>query len=177
MKTSISILLLLISGIILWWLFSPIFIDNERQDELPAEIERQLNKPTEQQHNAGVSGTAPTPAQNTSSTDEAPTTFIDGPYQIIGTSNHPASGHLEVIYSPEETLLRYKNYDGTNDPDLKIYLAKDLEAREYLSLGDARGNEGTLIYGVPLDVDLDDYRYVLTWDEASGELFDYAEIR
>ena len=37
--------------------------------------------------------------------------------------------------------------------------------------------KGDIIYGLPMDVDLDDYKYVLTWCEAFGVLFDYAEIK
>lgn len=176
-KTIVGSIILVGVGAFLWWLISPMFIDEVREDSLPPEVEQALAPTSSRTADEDTASNTTSSPTETSSTNDAPSTFIDGPFPIFGTPSHPASGEVEVIYSPEETLVRYKNYDGTNGPDLKVYLATDLEATEFLSLGDARGNKGTLIYGVPLDVDLDDYRYILTWCEAFNELFDYAEIQ
>lgn len=173
-------------GAVSYWLLSPLFIDTEVQDELDPtlaarlEAQRQVDQnratqtnaePIETDNEPVVTETEPEP-----SIAETYGIQTHGPFEIIGTTGHPASGEIEIIESPEEKLVHYKNYDGTNGPDLKVYLAKDLEAEEFFDLGDARGNQGNLIYGVPLDVDLSEYKYVLTWCEAFGVLFDYAEI-
>ena len=194
MKKFLLYIILLALGAFLWWAFSPLLFDTKIQDELDPTLQARLeaqrrvdearetalprNPNASDENNINepeLESTADSSADSSTPID-LPEVFIDGPFSITGTAGHPASGNLEIIYSPEETLIRYQDYDGTNGPDLKIYLAKDLEASEYLSLGDARGNQGTIIYGVPMDVDLDDYKYVLTWCEAFGVLFDYAEI-
>ena len=193
MKKLVIIVILVGVGAFLWWAFSPLLYDVEVQDELDpalvARLEAQRQADERAQRQAAEQPTATTsgtPAEATEAEDESETStpvpeiepeiFIDGPFPIIDTPGHPATGGVEVIHSPEETLIRYLNYDGTNGPDLEIYLAKDLEANEFVSLGRAKGNQGTLIYGVPFDIDIDEYRYVLTWCEAFGVLFDYAEI-
>lgn len=194
MKYLFIIILVIIVGAIGWWLISPAFINTEVQDELDPELAalieaqqaargaaqadtdaRRKNPPTTSgtpeliETNGGAAVSAPAETAE-------PAVFIDGPFPIIDTPGHPASGEIEIIRSPEETLVRYANYDGTNGPDLKVYLATDLEATNFINLGEAKGNQGNIIYGVPLDVDLDEYRYVMTWCEAFGVLFDYAEI-
>jgi len=73
--------------------------------------------------------------------------------------------------------VRYENYKGTNGPDLYVYLAKDLDATEFISLGRAKGNQGNINYTVPDDIDITEYQYVMTWCKAFGVLFDYAPIQ
>ena len=111
----------------------------------------------------------PTPAPE-------PTSSVSGPFSIVDTPGHPATGNVRVIQTPEQSIVRYENYDGTNGPDLKVWLTNDLEATDFVSLGRAKGNQGNINYTVPANVDVDDYRYVITWCEAFGVLFDYAEI-
>lgn len=132
-----------------WWLLAPLFIEVTVDDPLdPALLQA----------------------------EETPETIIRGPFSIIDTPGHPATGDVRVIESPTETLIRFEDYDGTNGPDLFVYLAKDLEANEFVSLGRARGIMGNLNYPVPEDINLADYPYVLTWCRAFGVLFDYAKI-
>lgn len=187
MKQSIIILVSLVVGAFSYWLIASYFIDTEVQDELdPAlqarlEAQRQVDAARQDQATSGAeqADTSAAESQETTEidqTDTRPGVRSDGPFAISGTDGHPASGVVEVIESPEEKLVYYQNYDGTNCPDLKVYLSKDLEASDYVDLGRAKGNQGNLIYGVPLDVDLSEYTYVLTWCEAFGVLFDYAKI-
>jgi hypothetical protein len=129
-----------------WWTISPLFISNEVDDAVPAE------KMTD-----GV-------------------LVRDESFAIVDTPAHPASGEVRILETADETLVRFENYDGTNGPDLFVYLAKDRQAKEFVSLGKAKGNKGNINYEVPDDVDISEYRYVMTWCRAFGVLFDYAEI-
>ena len=112
--------------------------------------------------------------------DEMPeineSTDVSESFPIIDTRTHPASGSIKVIESENQSIVRYENYDGTNGPDLFVYLAKDLDAKEFVSLGRAKGSKGNINYQVPEDIDISEYRYVMTWCKAFGVLFDYSEI-
>jgi hypothetical protein len=149
-------LLILIAGI-LWWTISPLFINTAVDDALDPEIEALLE-------------------DNATNTD-AETTLVSGPFPIVDTPTHPATGVIRVIERPEQRLVRFENYDGTNGPDLRVYLATDLEATEFIDLGRAKGNQGNINYEIPSDVNIADYQYVMTWCRAFGVLFDYAEIQ
>ena len=165
----LSFLLLATIGTFLWWAFSPLLFDTEVQDELNPALKAKLE--TERR------------TQNENTNDDKvieksnASVISQGPFPITGTPGHTAHGNVEIIKSPEETLLHYINYEGTNGPDLYVYLAKDLEANDYINLGAQRGNKGNIIYNIPSDVDLSKYKYVITWCKAFGVLFDYAEIR
>lgn len=98
--------------------------------------------------------------------------------KIVGTQGHPASGQVRVV---EDTVsgtayIRYENFKTINGPDIYIYLAKDLEAKEYVSLGKVRATEGSINYAVPKGVQARDYRYVMVWCKTFGVLFNYADI-
>lgn len=189
MKQTLIIIAALLLGGFTYWALSPLFIDKEVQDTLDPilearlEAQRKVDAARSQQTPTDKTTTTETASEETQRTPEPLVTVEEsfgikthGPFPIVDTPGHPATGVVEIIESPEEKLVYYKDYDGTNGPDLKVYLSKDLEASEIFDLGDARGNQGNLIYGVPLNVDFSEYNYVLTWCEAFGVLFDYAEI-
>ncbi|MEX2340871.1 MAG: DM13 domain-containing protein [Candidatus Paceibacterota bacterium] len=180
MKFKILLVLLLLlamtAGAFLWWAFSPLLFNEEVQDELDPELRARLEA-QRQVDNRRVSNDEDVETSDPVTEVDDSGVMTRGPFEVTGTPNHPAKGQVEIIRSPEETLLHYMNYEGTNGPDLFVYLAKDLEANEYIDLGEQKGNRGNIIYGVPLDVDLSEYKYILTWCKALGVLFDYAEIK
>lgn len=172
-------IILLIGAIIIvafaYWTISPLFITNVVQDELPVSFqsEEELVEIGATMPDVVIDKIMPTQVQEVPS--ENPLS-IQAVFPITGTRGHSASGDIRVVNTEAETIVRYENYEGTNGPDLFVYLAKDLDATEFINLGRARGNQGNINYSVPEDVDLSEYTYVLTWCQAFGVLFDYAEI-
>lgn len=169
----------------LYWTISPLFITKEVNDELDPEIlrmieseelETQEENPDFPVEEVPSTDSAVNEIVETSTPTEAPRTTTEGPFPIVDTRTHPASGDVRLIRTPEETIVRYENYEGTNGPDLYVYLAKDLDAEEFVDLGRAKGNKGNINYSVPDDIDIDEYQYVMTWCRAFGVLFDYALI-
>ncbi|HEY4502704.1 MAG TPA: DM13 domain-containing protein [Candidatus Paceibacterota bacterium] len=100
-----------------------------------------------------------------------------GPFPIHATTGHPAEGYVRIIKSIEETILRFESYKTINGPDLHIYLAKDLDAKEYIDLGPIRGTEGNINYAIPGNITVSEYAYVLVWCEPFSVLFNYAELK
>lgn len=95
---------------------------------------------------------------------------------IQSTPGHPASGIVKVIRTENSKILRYENFKTINGPDLYVYLSKDLEAKDFVNLGKLKATEGNINYEVPLNTNLEDYRYVMIWCKAFGVLFNYALI-
>ncbi len=98
------------------------------------------------------------------------------PVQVIGTAGHPASGTVRFVEAEGRRYIRYENYKTINGPDIYVYLAKDLDAKEFINLGRVRATEGNVNYEIPVGVDTSDYPYVLTWCEAFGVLFNSARL-
>ena len=89
---------------------------------------------------------------------------------------HKTSGKVTIFESGRKIYLRFEDFKATNGPDLKVYLSRDLEAKDYISLGDLKGNIGNQNYEIPEEVDINSYNKVLIWCRAFGVLFGSAEI-
>lgn len=148
-----------------WYALSPLFRNKVVNDVLP---ESALVVSTSEETRPIAVG-EPDPNQAAAST-------ISAPVPIVDTPAHPASGVVRIVRSADETILRYENYKTINGPDVRVYLAKDLEAKEYVDLGPLKGTEGNINYAVPKDVDISQYRYALTWCEDFSVLFNSADL-
>ena len=203
MKKILILIAVVALGAFAWWTISPLFIDKVVEDELDPEIAalietntlavpatesvnsppiEAVDLPTENNNDESTKISLPTESVSVPATSSpslaSGSPVIRGPFTIVDTPGHPATGNIRIIETAEQTLVRYENYDGTNGPDLKVYLTNDLEdVSDFVSLGAARGNQGNINYEVPDGVDIDDFQYVVTWCEAFGVLFDYAEIK
>ncbi len=96
---------------------------------------------------------------------------------IIDTKGHPAEGQVRIVSGGGKQYVRYENFKTINGPDLYVYLAKDVNAKDFISLGKLKGTEGNINYEVPSGVNVSDYKYVLVWCKAFSELFNYAELQ
>ncbi len=136
---------------IAWYLASPLFIDKIVNEEMPQEIE---------QDQEGTSET---------------TTLYSGAFSGAD-SFHQVEGQAHVITANGREYLRFEDFQSTNGPDLKVYLSKDLDAKEYISLGDLKGNIGNQNYELQEEIDFEEYKYALIWCERFRVLFGKAEL-
>lgn len=97
-------------------------------------------------------------------------------YPVVGTSGHSASGDVRIVDTKNGKVIRYENFKTINGPDLYVYIAKDLDAKEYVNLGRLRATEGSVNYEIPQGVNLAEYKYVMTWCKRFGVLFNYADL-
>lgn len=95
---------------------------------------------------------------------------------VMGTTGHPASGTVRIVESDGKKYIRFENFKTINGPDIYVYLAKDLNAKNYISLGKVKGTEGNINYIIPEGVKTEEYQYVMTWCKQFGVLFNYADI-
>jgi hypothetical protein len=96
--------------------------------------------------------------------------------QVIGTVGHPASGSVRIIETEDKNYIRYENFKTINGPDLYVYIAKDLDAKEFIDLGEIKATEGNVNYEIPEYINIGEYQYVMTWCKQFGVLFNYADI-
>ncbi len=142
-----------------YYAISPLFTNVKIDEALPAERAAQ-ESPQSVLEAAGGEASVPEPAS----------------FPVVGTPAHPASGLVRIVEADGKRYARYENYKTINGPDLYVYLAKDTDANEFVSLGRVRATEGNINYEIPIGVDVSDYRYVLTWCKAFGVLFNYVDL-
>ncbi len=91
-------------------------------------------------------------------------------------SAHEVAGKAILVETNDDKILRFENFETINGPDLHIYLSSDLEAKDYVDLGEIKATKGNVNYEIPSDVDLEKYDKVLVWCEPFKVLFSYAEL-
>ena len=135
--------------VIAYWLISPAFRVVQRDDPMPTPV-----------GNGSVGAGGLTLSQSN---------FI--------ASAHDVSGEAKIIGLPNgKKVLRFENFETTNGPDLFIYLAADLEANDFVNLGEIKGTKGNINYEIPEGTDIAKYNKVLIWCRAFRVLFSYAEL-
>ena len=125
----------------LWWTVSPLFIDKVVEDELDPEIAALLNEEnaSEQIEDTdepisqadlimpaleakGIDIEAPIlrdseneggvpDVEQADAMPEETSSSVRGPFPIVDTPGHGATGNIRVIETAEQSLVRYENYD------------------------------------------------------------------
>lgn len=91
-------------------------------------------------------------------------------------SAHEVAGKAILVGTNDDKILRFENFETINGPDLHIYLSSDLEAKDYVDLGEIKATKGNINYEIPSNTDLEKYNKVLVWCEPFKVLFSYAEL-
>ncbi len=99
-----------------------------------------------------------------------------GTTPVIGVGGHSASGSVKIIKQGSKQYIRYQNFSTTDGPELRVYLSRDLAAKDYVDLGLRKGTRGNINYSIPDHIDINDYKYVLHWCRPFRVLFNYADI-
>ena len=89
---------------------------------------------------------------------------------------HEVQGKALLIQQEGKKIIRFEDFETVNGPDLHIYLAKDVKAKEYIDLGKIKATKGNVNYDVPENIDLLEYNTVLVWCQPFKVLFSYAKF-
>ncbi len=127
--------------------------------------------PESKSEEATTGSASTTNATSAGSNEPAEETFA-----ITGTTGHPASGTVRIVNTENGDVVRYENFKTINGPDLYVYLAQDLDAKEFVSLGELKATEGNINYSVPAGVEVSKYRYAMVWCKQFGVAFNYADL-
>ena len=159
MRKEVIIGIVIITVVVLaaaWYLVSPLFINKIVDEESPIQNNENGNSIEEQgepDNLIAYSGS-----------------FVDA------DDFHKVSGTMRIVSDQDMRYLRLEDFKSTNGPDLKVYLSDDLQASNYISLGDLKGNIGNQNYEIPENINLEDYKYTLIWCEQFSVLFGSAEL-
>ena len=196
MKKIIITVVVLIAVFVLYYLISPIFNTKEVNDAVPGEFVAMQEDGDAQEDELFRDGSEKLSEQEKA--EMARQIFIanktkdkpmddkmemaetiksaSAPVKIQSTIGHPASGAVRVFTGEEGEIVRFEDFKTINGPKLNVYLAKDLNAEEFIDLGPIRGTTGDINYEVPAGTDLSEYKYVMHWCVTFGVLFNYAEL-
>lgn len=156
MKKVIIIVLVLLAIGLGYWLISPLFRNVKLDEAIP--------EPNKDGMVVDVNNFELPPSETTEKVE------------VVGTAGHPASGTARIVTVGGKSYLRYENFKTINGPDIFVYLAKDLEAKEFVNLGKVKATEGNVNYEIPANINPADYPYAIIWCRAFGVLFNSAKV-
>ena len=142
----------------LWFRPDRLFTDREVNEALPGAAAQ----PAEVEQNGTTGSPAPASAGTTT---VAEGDFISLEHQTTGTV-------LVVETAGGKRFLRFEGFETSDGPDLLVYLSAKEPAgsddwygydRDFVDLGELKGNVGDQNYGIPASVDLDRYTTAVVW--------------
>jgi hypothetical protein len=96
--------------------------------------------------------------------------------ELIGVG-HTVNGTVKVYDDAGTTVVVLDPFSSQNGPDLKVYLSKDANATQYISLGALKSTMGKQSYVLTEMPDLGEYKFVLVWCQEFSVLFGKAELQ
>jgi len=87
---------------------------------------------------------------------------------------HPTSGTVTV--NAERSELMIKDFKSDDGPILELYVASDVQATEYTTLGVLQGLEGDFTYELPGGINFETQNFVLVWCVDFSVSFGHAEL-
>jgi hypothetical protein len=182
-----AIVAIVVVGIAVWWLASPLFLSGTVNEQFPlssnATLPPALNRPN-------AEATMVAAATLSSPKDEAmppaaPVKVKTGQFRD-GDGFHKGSGQVTVYKQADGTyLLRLENFKATNGPDLHVYLSPAVDPKTndevvvpgYVDLAVLKGNIGNQNYLIPAEVDLTKQNSVIIWCKAFSVVFSVAPLQ
>ena len=86
---------------------------------------------------------------------------MDGLSGEFITAAHTTTG--TAIVNENRTQLELIAFNSDDGPLLELYLATDLNATDYLSLGELQGLEGDFVYDLPNNINFETHKYLMVW--------------
>lgn len=179
-----TILVVVLVG--LYYTLSPLWRNNELQEVSPLtnpdqsmqkQIEPTMERPSANMNDTTIGAADKTDTTGTIKKDvmtQQPELVAQGVFQAKA---HDVKGKALLIKQGGAYTVRFEDFETINGPDVKIYLSSDLEAKDFVSLGDLKATKGNVNYTVPTGTDTTKYNKVLVWCKAFSVLFSYSELR
>lgn len=152
-------------------------MSSQERDEImsvAARVNNSLDEPMDQT----LLQQQPQPQNNTTSTTNTGQDILrTGTFVGAGDGIHNAEGIAKIIPLQDgSNILRLENLHVTNGPDLYVYLATDINASDFVSLGKLKANNGNQNYDIPSQTELTKYDNTLIWCRPFSVLFGSAEL-
>lgn len=150
---------------LVWWLASPLFLNESVDEALPSGSTTVEQKEKESTPEASPPSTEETEAELSGQ-------FMDG------EKNYKTSGNIKTLAVDDTLYLRFEDFQTTNGPDLFVYLVEPGEnTADGIRLGALKGNQGNQNYMIPKDVDLTKHSRVVIWCRAFDADFGTGDLK
>ena len=96
--------------------------------------------------------------------------FASGPYGTV-------SGEAKIFKTGTKYELKLMSFSGSNGPDLRVYLAKEMYPVTFIDLGALKATGGNQVYEITGAIDFTQYKYALIHCRQYNHLFGWALLQ
>jgi hypothetical protein len=151
-----------------YWLISPLFRDEEVNEEFAYSIQAQIPEGMTQ---AQAESTMETAARTNMPEKDEPMPEAEQIALKVFAGEfadqdavHKGSGDAFIFRLPDGShVLRFENFRVTNGPDLHVLLSRDGTAGDAVDLGSLKGNVGNQNYDIPADFTITEAHSVIIY--------------
>jgi hypothetical protein len=93
------------------------------------------------------------------------------------TAVHTTTGNAKIYTKDGVRTLAFENFKTDNGPDLRVYLAKNVSASDFIDLGVLKSTAGNFTYPIEANINLSEHKFVLVWCRQFSVLFGSAELK
>jgi hypothetical protein len=94
-----------------------------------------------------------------------------------GDATHKSAGSVEVYQTSGNKTLQFKNFNGSTQPDVRVYLSPNAtNVVSAIELGKVKATSGNFNYVFDDNIDLSANKYVVLWCKEYSVLFGKAEL-
>lgn len=176
MKQIILLIIIFVLGGVAYAFLNPLLLSLLQKEVTPPQAEDTLVSTTSLQTEIVPVATQKEEIEEDTITIAPDGSQLDGPFLIFDAQGNETEATVQIVRSPEETLLQFEDFTEKHSVDSDIYFSTDLKATSYLTLGFAKLQQGVSVYGIPLDADLSKYKYILIYDVRNKTTEYYAKI-
>jgi hypothetical protein len=103
------------------------------------------------------------------------TLIVEG--NFMSANNYTVSGKVKIYEDKDKKRqLNFEDFKTTSGPDLKIYLAEDLAAKNFVEISNDVKN-GSKAYSLDNKINIGEKKQVLIWCKQFSRLFGSAELK
>lgn len=96
---------------------------------------------------------------------------------FTGNGSYRVSGTVKLYDYQGKKYIHFENFSSSNGPDLKVYIATNNNASQFINLGVLKGVSGTQSYLINNPPDFNQFNRVLIWCQQFSALFGSSMIQ
>jgi hypothetical protein len=96
---------------------------------------------------------------------------------FAGSGSYTVSGSAKLYEFQGKRYIYLENFSSSGGPDLRVYLATNTSATQFVSLGNLKANSGNQSYVINNPPDFAQYKNVLIWCQQFTVLFGASTLK
>lgn len=96
---------------------------------------------------------------------------------FTSANGYSVTGMARIYRKDNRLILALENFNSSSGPDLRVYLAKETQPVNFVSLGKLKSVSGNQLYDIPASADITVFNNVLIHCQQFNRVFGYTTVK